>query len=52
MCDGGELDHYRLTLEAPGNPKGLLGLIFNNKSQNKLDPAKLRRPIRNVAYTQ
>jgi len=27
-------DHYRHTLEALGNQKGLLGLIFN-KSQNK-----------------
>ncbi len=34
--DGDELfDHYRLILEALGNQKGLLGLIFN-KSQNKL----------------
>ena len=33
--DGDELfDHYRHTLEALGNQKGLLGLIFN-KSQNK-----------------
>jgi len=42
--DGDELfDHYRHTLEALGNRKGLLGLIFN-KSQNKFqDPAKLRR---------
>jgi len=41
--DGDELfDHYRHTLEALGNQKGLLGLIFN-KSQNKFqDPAKLR----------
>ncbi len=32
--DGDELfDHYRHTLEALGNQKGLLGLIFN-KSQN------------------
>src|SRR3972149_182339 len=44
--DGDELfDHYRHTLEALGNQKGLLGLIFN-KSQNKFqDPAKLRRLI-------
>ena len=44
--DGDELfDHYRHTLEALGNEKGLLGLIFN-KSQNKFqDPAKLRRLI-------
>jgi len=35
--DGDELfDHYRHTLEALGNQKGLLGLIFN-KSQNKFD---------------
>ena len=42
--DGDELfDHYRHTLEALGNQKGLLGLIFN-KSQNKFqDPAKLQR---------
>ena len=41
--DGDELfDHYRHTLEALGNQKGLLGLIFN-KSQNKFDSAKLRR---------
>ncbi|WP_027714119.1 class I SAM-dependent DNA methyltransferase [Desulfuromonas sp. TF] len=44
--DGDDLfDHYRHTLEALGNEKGLLGLIFN-KSQNKFqDPAKLRRLI-------
>ncbi len=37
--DGDELfDHYRHTLEALGNQKGLLGLIFN-KSQNKFDSA-------------
>ena len=44
--DGDELfDHYRHALEALGNEKGLLGLIFN-KSQNKFqDPAKLRRLI-------
>jgi len=44
--DGEELfGHYRHTLEALGNQKGLLGLIFN-KSQNKFqDPAKLRRLI-------
>ena len=30
--DGDELfDHYRHTLEALGNEKGLLGLIFNKK---------------------
>ena len=35
--NGDELfDHYRHTLEALGNQKGLLGLIFN-KSQNKFD---------------
>jgi len=35
--DGDELfDHYRHTLEALGNQKGFLGLIFN-KSQNKFD---------------
>ena len=39
MCGGDELfDHYRHTLEALGNQKGLLGLIFN-KSQNKLTRA-------------
>lgn len=44
--DGDELfDHYRHTLEALGNQKGLLGLIFN-RSQNKFqDPAKLQRLI-------
>ncbi|MEX2163169.1 MAG: class I SAM-dependent DNA methyltransferase [Sulfuricaulis sp.] len=44
--DGDELfDHYRHTLEALGNQKGLLGLIFS-KSQNKFqDPAKLRRLV-------
>jgi type I restriction enzyme M protein len=44
--DGDELfDHYRHTLEALGNEKGTLGLIFN-KAQNKFqDPAKLRRVI-------
>ncbi len=44
--DGDELfDHYRHTLEALGNQKGLLGLIFN-KAQNKFqDPAKLRRLV-------
>ena len=44
--DGADLfDHYRHTLEALGNQKGLLGLIFN-KSQNKFqDPAKLRRLV-------
>src|SRR5487761_233824 len=36
--DGDELfDHSRRTLEALGNQKGLLGLIFN-KSQNKGRP--------------
>ena len=44
--DGDELfDHYRHTLEALGNQKGLLGLIFS-KSRNKFqDPAKLRRLV-------
>ena len=44
--DGDDLfDHYRHLLEALGNEKNLLGLIFN-KSQNKFqDPAKLRRLI-------
>jgi type I restriction enzyme M protein len=44
--DGDELfDHYRHTLEALGNQKGLLGLIFN-KSQNKFqDPVKLRKLV-------
>ena len=44
--DGDELfDHYRHLLEALGNEKALLGLIFN-KAQNKFqDPAKLRRVI-------
>jgi len=44
--DGDELfDHYRHTLEALGNEKRLLGLIFS-KSQNKFqDPAKLRRLV-------
>jgi type I restriction enzyme M protein len=44
--DGDELfDHYRHTLEALGNQKGLLGLIFN-KSQNTFqDPAKRRRAV-------
>jgi hypothetical protein len=37
VCGGDELfDHYRHTLEALGNQKGLLGLIFN-KPQNKFD---------------
>jgi len=37
--DGDELfDHYRHTLEALGEEKGLPGLIFN-KSQNKFDSA-------------
>ncbi len=44
--DGDELfDHYRHTLEALGDEKGMLGLVFN-KSQSKFqDPAKLRRLI-------
>jgi type I restriction enzyme M protein len=44
--DGDELfDHYRHTLEALSDEKGMLGLIFN-KSQSKFqDPAKLRRLI-------
>lgn len=44
--DGDELfDHYRHSLEALGDEKGMLGLIFN-KSQSKFqDPAKLRRLI-------
>ena len=44
--DGDELfEHYRHVLEALGNEKGLLGLIFG-KSQNKFqDPAKLRRLV-------
>ncbi len=44
--DGGDLfDHYRHTLEALGNERGTLALIFN-KAQNKFqDPAKLRRVI-------
>ena len=44
--DGDELfDHYRHVLEALGNEKGPLALIFN-KAQNKFqDPAKLRRVI-------
>ncbi len=44
--DGDALfDHYRHTLEALGNEKGSLALIFN-KAQNKFqDPAKLRRVI-------
>jgi type I restriction enzyme M protein len=44
--DGDELfDYYRDALEALGNEKGTLGLIFG-KAQNKLqDPAKLRRVI-------
>jgi type I restriction enzyme M protein len=42
--DGDELfDHYRHALEALGNEKGTLALIFN-KAQNKFrDPAKLQR---------
>jgi type I restriction enzyme M protein len=36
-------DHYRDALEALGNEKGTLALIFN-KAQNKFrDPAKLQR---------
>jgi len=44
--DGDELfDHYRHVLEALGQHKGTLGLIFG-KAQNKFqDPAKLRRVI-------
>jgi type I restriction enzyme M protein len=44
--DGDELfDHYRHALEALGQHKGTLGLIFS-KAQNKFqDPAKLRRVI-------
>jgi type I restriction enzyme M protein len=44
--DGDALfEHYRHILEALGNKKGLLGLIFA-KAQNKFqDPAKLRRLI-------
>ncbi|MBL8515935.1 MAG: SAM-dependent DNA methyltransferase [Betaproteobacteria bacterium] len=44
--DGDELfDHYRHALEALGQQKGTLGLIFG-KSQNKFqDPAKLRRLV-------
>ena len=51
--DGDELfDHYRHTLEALGNQKGLLGLIFN-KSQTKFqDLAKLRRLAGNNTPTQ
>jgi type I restriction enzyme M protein len=46
VLDGDELfDHYRHSLEALGNEKGTLGLIFG-KAQNKFqDPAKLRRVI-------
>jgi len=41
--DGDELfDHYRHTLEALGNQKGLLGLIFN-KLQNNFDSHRLMR---------
>ena len=49
--NGDELfDHYRHTLEALGNQKGLLGLIFN-KSQNKFQyPAKLRRLILDLVF--
>jgi type I restriction enzyme M protein len=44
--DGDELfDHYRHALEALGQLKGTLGLIFG-KAQNKFqDPAKLRRLV-------
>jgi type I restriction enzyme M protein len=44
--DGDELfDHYRNCLEAMGQHKGTLGLIFG-KAQNKFqDPAKLRRLV-------
>ncbi|NNE35034.1 MAG: SAM-dependent DNA methyltransferase [Rhodothermales bacterium] len=44
--DGDELfDHYRHTLEALGDEKGMLGLIFN-KSQSKFqNPSNLRRLI-------
>src|SRR6266705_648050 len=44
--DGDDLfDHYRHVLEALGDEKGTLGLIFN-KAQNKFqDPVKLRRVI-------
>ncbi|MGH8433994.1 MAG: type I restriction-modification system subunit M, partial [Pseudomonas sp.] len=44
--DGDELfDHYRHVLEALGQQKGTLGLIFG-KAQNKFqDPAKLRRLV-------
>lgn len=44
--DGDELfDHYRHVLEALGQHRGTLGLIFG-KAQNKFqDPAKLRRVI-------
>jgi len=43
--DDALFDHYRHTLEALGNEKGTLGLIFG-KAQNKFqDPAKLRRVI-------
>jgi type I restriction enzyme M protein len=44
--DGDELfDHYRHALEALGQHKGTLGLIFG-KAQNKFqDPAKLRRLV-------
>lgn len=44
--DGDQLfDHYRHVLEALGQQKGTLGLIFG-KAQNKFqDPAKLRRVI-------
>jgi type I restriction enzyme M protein len=46
VLDGDDLfDHYRHTLEALGNEKGTLALIFS-KAQNKFqDPAKLRRIV-------
>ena len=51
--DGDELfDHYRHALEALGNEKGTLGLIFG-KAQNKFqDPAKLRRVIADLMIEQ
>lgn len=36
-------DHYRHRLEALGNEKGTLGLIFGKAQNNFQDPAKLRR---------
>ena len=42
--DGDELfDHYRHTLEALGDKKGMLVLIFNKSQSEFQDPAKLRR---------